>query len=279
MDEEMPQSDYDLLLNNIIRYSNKKNNIDHDKRPSWQSILVAASVIFFVALGLIFFLNMEEENLIKPSIETVRKSTLYGQRLTFTLPDGSKVLMNSGSEIIYNLPFEENRFIVLKGEAFFDVACDEKHPFAVQTGEVITKVLGTSFNIKAFPEDEQRSIAVVSGKVSVSDDYGNQALLMPTQKGVFSTKDKDLMVMQFSKSKELGWKNGELQFDHLPIDLVFKELERWYGVKIEISDKEILKGTYTGSYKNASFEKTIKGICFTMGLNYSINENKVRLYK
>ncbi|GAB3657138.1 FecR family protein [Echinicola sediminis] len=279
IDEELSEQDYDLLLNNIVRHNQKVNQRREVGYSRRRMLGIAATLLLLFAASLTLYLGTGEEQAGTTTVERIQKTALNGQRLRFRLPDGSKVILNSGSELSYTLPFKEHRSIRLEGEAFFEVTPDKDHPFKVYTGEVLTQVLGTSFNVKAYPEEQQRAIAVVSGKVAVSDDFGNQALLTPSLKGVFNSDDQQLLVTHFSEEKELGWKDGILQFDHAPVEKLIKELERWYGVEMIVEEQSILQGNYTGSYKNASFEKAMKGICFTMGLEYTIEEDKVRLFK
>src|SRR5690606_27545910 len=108
--------------------------------------------------------------------------------------------------------------------------------FTIRSGDITTRVVGTSFNVRAYPEETHKSIAVVTGKVKVSDSKGNQASLAPNVRGVFDLDEKQLLIESFSAKKEIGWKDGFITFEDEPLPAVFRYLERWYGVDMVIKD-------------------------------------------
>ena len=176
------------------------------KKSFPKKLAIAASVLLVITFGVIFVLQQvgKTQNLIT-------KTTTRGQKSTITLTDGSQVRLNSESSLIYPERFEENvRSIQLVGEAFFDVARDENRPFIIKSGEVTTTVLGTSFNVSAFP-DEDIEVTVATGKVKVSPSLesnspfegGSEGLagqqgdvksqiLLPGQQATFDPSTKEL---------------------------------------------------------------------------------------
>lgn len=278
-EDEMSAEDYSHVLERIVDYSqHRKSNPIFLSREFYRvASAVAAVLVLMIGLYLFFTPEMEQEPYAHVQ-QRIVKQTQKGQKLKVTLPDGSKVSLNSESSITYSLPFVDTRKVTLSGEAFFDVARDESHPFTIVSDKWTTTVLGTSFNVRAYPDEPVGKVSVVSGKVQI-DGQGNQALLVANMEGVFHLDEKQLMVASFDPSSELGWKEGKLIFREVPFDSVVKELERWYGVDLQVDPEMSYPGGYTGSYDNASLEEVLDGLSFTLGIGYKLEGKKVRLYK
>ncbi|MBV6646870.1 MAG: FecR domain-containing protein [Cyclobacteriaceae bacterium] len=275
---EMKEKDFDMVLSNIV--SHAKYEPDHDRigiSLPWRRIIgIAASlIILLTATFLILDASMGEVNDKKLTKEKVTKTTLPGQKMTIKLPDGTKVMLNAGSQLSYQVPFVKQRKVELTGEGFFEVVRDERKPFIVRSGAVRTEVLGTSFNVKAYPGEEQTTVSVVTGKVHVSDDLGHEASLSPELQGVFDEGKRQLLVAQFSRYQVIGWKDGIIQFEDIPLQSVFLQLERWYGVKIKVSNEKLLKSQYTGRYINASLEEVLDGIGYASGFEFDLGKEEI----
>lgn len=282
INDTMPEEDYNLVLENIINYSQKKKETRYQLGyPSWKLLAVAASVILAICLAILTIRYTVQDSPGEVIVDQtiIKKSTLAGQKMRVKLPDGSQVVLNSETEIAYNLPFTGDRNVTLKGEAYFEVTKNESRPFIVRSGNITTKVLGTSFNVRSYPNEAENTIAVVTGKVKVSDAFGNEAHLVPNKRGVFDLAGKQLLVDSFSMEHEVGWKDGLLIFEEIPVEQVFNTLERWYAIKINLQDDELLKGNYTGRYKNESLEKVMQGIGYTMGFEFKISGKEVTVIK
>ncbi|TRX60149.1 DUF4974 domain-containing protein [Fulvivirga sp. M361] len=280
-DYKMPEEDYNLVLENIVNYSQKKGNKEIQWNPNyWKMAGIAAAVVLVLLAGFMAMRFNVSKNIRHEvaSSEMITKTTLKGQKMVVQLPDGSKVMLNAESELTYSTHFKTKRSVTLKGEAFFEVTKDKNSPFTVHSGDIMTKVLGTSFNVRSYPEDTENSIAVVTGKVEVSDKQGNQALLVPNVRGVFTLEDNQLLIEPFSVNKEIGWKDGVIHFEDTPLPQVIATLERWYGVSFIVKDRSLLFGKYTGTYKNASLEKVMKGVSYTTGFEFSLQEKEVTIY-
>ncbi len=131
-----------------------------------------------------------------PTIVQIEKSTEPGQKLSFHLEDGTKVILNAGSKIWYPSNFNiHEREVILEGEAFFEVSKDASRPFRIVTESVVTTALGTSFNINAFPSNENIEIALVTGKVSVEGiiQSGNKTRLSSNCNSILFKKLKQMI--------------------------------------------------------------------------------------
>lgn len=157
---------------------------------------------------------------------------------TLTLADGSVVYMNMGSSIsLYKGKFDdETRELWLdEGEAFFEVAKDPDRPFIVHTPDgVSTRVLGTSFNIKAYPELGEQVISVKTGKVEVTEKNGKKLQLLPGDKAGYDTVSGVLMVGLTSKDAIAGWRNGRLTLDKAGIKELSLRIKQLYGKKVVV---------------------------------------------
>ncbi|WP_020531818.1 FecR family protein [Flexithrix dorotheae] len=231
---------------------------------------IAASILIGLIVGFGFFLNMDEPAE-SPPISYIIKKNPKGKKSTIILKDGTKIKLNSESSLKIPEHFSGNvRRVFLEGEAFFEVAENKDKPFIVVVGHIEAKVLGTSFNINNFQEV---NIALVEGKLQVSDADQNKLILHPNEMITYSGKGK-IKKDLFDKHKITGWQNGILIFDNEPLTLVFEKIERWYGVEIQVDESVKLKGSYSGIYEKEPLINVIKGISITSGFSYDLN-NKV----
>ncbi len=164
-------------------------------------------------------------------IEIIEIATGAGERKQIKLPDGSTVWMNACSKIVYPGRFKDTvRNISLTGEAYFSVTRSKTKRFIVSAGEFTVEVLGTQFNIKAYPDDKIATATLTSGKVSVILS-GEKYMLTPNQELVYDSEMNNA-VIRIVPEDVTGWIDGSLVFDDLTMGEIFKELERRFGVKI-----------------------------------------------
>jgi len=202
--------------------------------------------------------------------------TPYGAKTNIQLPDSSIVWLNSGSALSFPSRFGKNRPVTLTGEAFFEVVKSEK-PFVVSTSRGDVEVQGTSFNVKAFA-NENFQATLVSGSVKVkADNTGDEVTLRPGQQAVI--RGNKINVEPVETDLFTSWKEGKLIFrdEHLPS--VAKRLERWYNVKIELTnDKRLSEISYTGTLEMESFSEVLQLLKVTAPIDYTYNE-KTRTIK
>ncbi|UZR98417.1 FecR family protein [Chondrinema litorale] len=210
-------------------------------------------------------------------IEWKEYANKSGQKSKIHLPDGSVVWLNVTSSIKFPENFTENRKVVLSGEAFFDVVKDPEHPFSVQSINLTTTALGTSFNIKSFPNEKDIEVALVTGKVSIKEaEAHNEMFLNPGYKLSFNKKDKAILKASFNKEEILGWKDGVIFFDQDDFLTVLKTLERWYAVDIEVKGKIpsdfYVSGRFDG---NGYLNNILVSIQYGYNFDYSIKGKQI----
>lgn len=227
------------------------------------------------------------ENSEKSSSIHFSNTEKFSQKLT--LADGSTVVLAPGSAISYPPMFESDKRVVqLSGEGFFDVKRDASKPFYVYSKEIITKVLGTSFNIKAYDTEKEIIVAVKTGRVSVYENPVKQSrrraslqdvILTPNQQVVYH-REAQMVSKQIVSSPAVIMKNSDLfkmQFDGKPVTEIFEVLEQNYGIKIEY-DQEILNGcVLTTSMAEEGFYERINVICKAINAEFSTTDGVITI--
>lgn len=182
-------------------------------------------------------------------IKIIEVATLIGEQREIKLPDGSTVWLNACSKISYPEKFNDSTCnITLTGEAYFSVVRNKKKRFEVATKDMTVTVLGTQFNVKAYPNDELVTTTLTSGKVAVrlpEDKY----TLRPNQELVYNTVDKNAVVQAVSDNST-NWRDGSLIFSELTMGEIFKELERQFDVKFDYSKHTLPNDRYSIKFTN-----------------------------
>lgn len=185
-----------------------------------------------------------------------------GMRSHVVLPDGTDLWLNSESKIRYGIPFvRENRQLELTGEAFLNVVKNRKSPFIVHAGTASVKVLGTRFNVKSYPDDEQLEIALIEGSVEFSGSLpgsGSPATLSPNSYLVMDKNSGEVHQGIRDLAKYTSWYMNVIIFDETPMPEVAKTLERWYGVKVSVTNPEINKYKFTTTFENESLYRVLE---------------------
>lgn len=207
-------------------------------------------------------------------IEAVnRVYTPRGGEYSLELSDGTIVWLNSASELSYPVRFkEDSREVKINGEAYFDVAKNVDRPFIVNANGMKIKVLGTSFNVRAY-EDEERQTTLVEGCVEVT--FGNQRVkINPGQQVVLDRGH--LEVRQVDVHVYSGWKKGLFVFEDHPLTSVLRELERWYDVRIVVEDERIEQLKFTSDFpRYENIDKVLGIIELATCVKFEVRERTI----
>ncbi len=200
------------------------------------------------------------------------------------LPDHTIVYLNSGSEIRYSpAGINENRELFLAGEAWFDVTKNEKKPFVVHTSAYDVVVLGTQFNVKAYPSDNEIVTTLEEGSVEIASSENmklkTRKRLIPGQQLVYNQKDGSNVVNEVNTRLFTGWKENKLIFINMNLRELIVVLERKYGVEIEVADNMMLDYHYDGTIKNETILEVLDLIKETLPIDYKISGQKVIIQK
>ena len=223
---------------------------------------------------------------------------------TITLQDGTKVWLNSGSTLNCAPDFgKKYREVKLSGEAYFEVTHNAEKPFIVEAGSFMkVKVLGTTFNIKAYPDDPYIEAALITGKITINLDDESRApiILKPHEKATFWLKDSSKSKTAVQKKikipvswqinsiklnpvdqhiSELSWMRGELAFNDISFEELAYDLERTYHVSIEFKDERLKDYHLTGVFKGENLNEVLQALQVTTPFKYEIAGQKVSIYK
>jgi ferric-dicitrate binding protein FerR (iron transport regulator) len=236
-----------------------------------------AAVLLIPMLAVVSYLTWKNSGITSSSKVEATRSTLFapmGSRIEFSLPDGTKGWLNSGSSLTYSLPFTENRKLNLRGEAYFDVAHSMEYPFEISSGEARIKVLGTKFNVSAYPAEKYIEVVLEEGKVEFSHPGMPAGVgIKPSERIVF--ENGRLSRSETDPSKFTAWVEGKLVFRGDPMAEVARRIERWYNVEVRLMDNEIANYVFRGTFQDDSLEEVLRVLSMTSPLKYKISGRKL----
>lgn len=238
-------------------------------RNIWQ---VAAAILLPLFLFSTTYLYFKQQSLLAAASQEYHVTVDKGERATVKLPDGTKVLLNASSSLSYPSSFAyNNRTVELEGEAYFEVTRDTEHPFIVQTEEAKIQVLGTTFNVNTTMENTFFETSLVEGKVEVipTNSTVKSLILLPNQKIQYNRQTREWHTLDTDLWFETAWTRGDLVFLSQPLASVFKELERFYGVSVEVKG-EWPKESFTGGFH----EDDILQVLINLQQHYSFTFRK-----
>lgn len=234
----------------------------------------AAAVVFFFGLGMLLqYFAGQGNSTAYTYLADTQIEVPKGQMSSVILPDGTKVQLNSGSKLVYPSGFNSGeRTVNLEGEAFFDVAKDKKHSFIIKTKSLDFKVYGTSFNVQAYPDDNEVNTTLVEGSLGVVGKTGSEmARLVPGENANFKEENKSLVVTNVDLELYTSWKDGMVTFRNEKLKDIARKIERWYNVQIVINNPKLADELYMGTImKNKPIDQLLEVFKLTSSLNYRI---------
>ena len=253
---------------------------------------IAAFITLLFSLGTLYYffttsdsplpiaLNQPKPGTFAANTPTKEEAVPRGKRKSLRLSDGSIVKLNSDTKIRFPNAFGQAvRTVALQGEAFFDVERDESKPFVISVGDLQIKVLGTSFNVKNYDDENEVEITVRSGRVSVNlnAESSTPIILVKDQKLIYSKSTESFRITDVNAVQESSWVNGSLQFNNTPLVSVERTLEKWYDVDIIIENKSLYQTSFTGVHLNESLDSMLESITYVINAHYEINGKTVTI--
>ncbi|HTE24257.1 FecR family protein [Flavitalea sp.] len=268
---------------------------------------IAASVLLVIAISA--FWNLQSKSNQSP-VATASNKTLAaskGAKNHFILPDGSKVWLNAGSTITYTGDFSKDsiREVFLSGEAFFEIRHDDHHPFLIHTAQMDIRDLGTSFNVKAYP-NEKAEATLIEGSIEVEIKNEKQSTILtkPNEKIVVysntlesgksdnnagkADQNKSQRIFQVSTAiinpkdsllVETAWMEDRLVFRAETFAELAIRMERWYDVTIEFENEEQKKYKLTGAFANETVEQALSELQLMKPFHFTLNNGKIIIKK
>lgn len=202
----------------------------------------------------------------------------YGKTSNIILSDGTKIWVNSGSCVIYPSVFSgQKREIYVEGEIYLEVAHNSKVPFVVKTDKLEVNVLGTSFNVSAYKNDDNQTIVLATGSVSIHEiNKRNITTIRPNQKFTFDNATSKANTENIDVLNYISWKYGFLIFEKENLNNILKKIERYYNIPIICQTQQINHITLSGKLDlKENIEETFRIISITAPIKYQIEKNKI----
>lgn len=258
------------------------------RRAIWKRLVpIAAVVILLAGIYPVMRLARKESQGMNEVVTTT------GSRTSVVLPDGTMVMLNACSKLEYDIHgfMKGQREVTLEGEGYFDVKTDAGHPFIIKAGQVDVRVLGTVFNLKAYPEDGITETTLISGKVEVAlrGKEEKKVVLAPQQK--LSVKHEQVVAAEpvaiaynvtsvkgattaDSGAREVAWMTNKLAFENMSFAQLARELERWYNVKIKFRDDRYKEERLSGAFKEQPVADVLAALQLTSSFKYRIDSSQ-----
>ena len=252
------------------------------KRVAWRSYYKYVAAI--LVLGLVSYFSYQKgESRLRNTLAEVRVEAPVGSQTRLHLPDGTSVVLNAGSYITYPQNFgAETRRVKLQGEGYFEVAHNEKIPFHVQTKGLQVRVLGTKFNFRDYPEDEEAVVTLLEGKVALNNQIKQESelILNPNERVVLDKQAGMMKKVPVEAALDMQWTEGRLSFDEIPLAEVVKILERNYGIQVNFANDSLKKIRFYGNFSRSeqNLQDILEALSATGKIHYTLKNNNIILY-
>ena len=285
-DENEMQSEEGRMWNKLNDELFSKSKIrNFNKHNLWVQLTLAACLLIVGSFSIYIYIpEFFRRNVISDSrgMETQNNANT---NQTLTLPDGSKVVLEKNSSIIVSEDFGKvNRTVLLKGKAFFKVVRNEKKPFLVRMGNLVTEVLGTSFKVGSDNQNKSIEVAVISGKVSVyaSSKNGiskklNGVVLTPNLKAIYNTENQTIQesIVETPQLLLPNLQKSDFVFDEIQFGDLRDRLKLFYGVDIIFVNREIEKCLFTGDLGGLDLYKQLDVACTSISAKYEVRGSTI----
>jgi len=245
------------LFKEKVDIKEKKRSTQRVPTSSFHPVKVclryAAMIVVLIAIPSVIYLYLQKDKdnnkqQHAPTIQYAEVTIPNGNRYSLKLSDGSKIILDAGSYIRYPKKFSQNRYVELRGEAYFEVARDEDNPFVIHANHARIKVLGTSFNVRAWQETDCVKVSVKEGIVSLKS--WNDSLIKPVfiERNQFSTLTSYGHLSEpekFDIESHMNWMRNEIRFQQASVAEVLSQLRRWYDYEFIVEDETKLNEQVT----------------------------------
>ena len=274
-DKEKAYSRFQLRINAVNTESNLKKKIPFYVRMQRVAAVILLSLLFG---GIAYWTSSTvfDKQYSDMSIEAP-----LGSKVKLYLPDKTLVWLNAGSSIEYSQAFGiKNRKLTLHGEAYFEVARNEKKVFEVNSNDMVVQVLGTKFNIRNYVDEERASVTLLEGKVSIKKAEKKEIFLHPNQQMAYNKSEQTSEIISVKAEQVSEWIKGVIFFDGELLPDIAKELERLYNVRIIIENESLKNYRFYGKFyrTDQTIQEVFDMLASTNKLKYVIENKVVSLY-
>lgn len=278
-DSSFPDSRTEKAFDNVMVRARRKEADNRRRTTAWKWA-VAAAIIILPSFAILIsgkFIGKD------PAVEILTASTKNGQTKTVTLPDSTKVMLNSGSAIFYPEKFSRNeRRVCLSGEAVFDVTKDNARPFLVSTSDITIKVFGTLFNVQAYPENDIVTATLCTGSVGISrnSDQDDVEMLRPGEEFKMLKSNGVFKITSVDAEEATIWKDGGICLNDGTIHDLIHIMERQFNVNIYLTsekyDSEVITAKFIHGESIGDILKVISSLLPEM--KYTITNNNIYIH-
>ena len=244
--------------------------------PGWAKTVAAVALIVLMAVSAAIYFRSNQPNM----IQYAGIGALRGQKASVTLPDGTKITLNSESTLKYSTNYNQSdRAVELVGEAYFEVAKNKKIPFVVKAGKLEIEAKGTAFNIKAYPTDNSISTTLTEGKIEVKTPV-DVLNMIPNERMEYNNTDQTFRKLTLTDAEgSIGWLNDELSFENATLAEVVANFSRIYNIDIQFASESIKEQRFTGKINNNSLLSVLRIISLTSPIRFEQKDSVVILYE
>lgn len=244
--------------------------------PGWAKTVAAVALIVLMAVSAAIYFRSNQPNM----IQYAEIGALRGQKASVTLPDGTKITLNSESTLKYSTNYNQSdRAVELVGEAYFEVAKNKKIPFVVKAGKLEIEAKGTAFNIKAYPTDNSISTTLTEGKIEVKTPVDVLSMI-PNERMEYNNTDQTFRKLTLTDAEgSIGWLNDELSFENATLAEVVANFSRIYNIDIQFASESIKEQRFTGKINNNSLLSVLRIISLTSPIRFEQKDSVVILYE
>lgn len=282
MDQSIDPSDISTAeaLDNVMSQISRKSTIVR----LWKYFQTAAAILIIPLVVGGLYWQKYTTSVVKEEVKISYKEvfTSNGTRLAFNLEDGTKVWLNAGSSLKYPEKFTSNqRNVLLKGEAYFEVKSDESKPFIVHTQSIAVRATGTKFNVRAFLDQNQAEVSLLTGKVAVSKEgvVNNTVVsnLSPNQHLNYDITTQQSAIMEGDLYKYIAWRDGKLIFRNDPLSDVLNRIGEFHNIHFQCTDRKLLEYRYHITFQNESLGEILEILKASSPMDFKIMKRNAGL--
>lgn len=221
-----------------------------------------------------------KKELLLPRTELNKLVVPYGKRSNLTLSDGTKIWLNSGTQLDFPTEFKgKTREIYIDGEIFIEVAHNQEVPFIVHAHEMDILVQGTSFNISAYKDDNSKTVVLVEGRVKIKRGSTHIAELLPNEK--IDITENNILKETVDVSEYISWRKGVLEFNSTPMSEILRKIGRYYNVQFDgTKDTKLNEQTCTGKlFLSSNLDSVMTSVSMLSSTVYKRENNTIHIIK
>lgn len=263
---KMPELIRERILNNVYARVNRPLI----SRRAWAVAAVMLVLLVSSATGWLLY-GFRNNQPVAMNQSPLTITTGLGEHSKVSLPDGTELTLNAQTSVQYSMQ-DGQRIAIVDGEAYFDVARDEKHPFVVQAGEMQVTCLGTAFDVRNYVDEPHASVVLTNGKVRINANDADLTM-EPGSRVVMSRSTMALSKQAVQASDYTAWLNGEIKYNNQTLEEIATELSRNYNINLVITSEELKHERFTGYLGRSSLRNILDVMCLAADMNYHIADD------